>query len=49
MPFVGMIEIIAHEVSHVVAGFEKGHGQEWEDVFEIINQEFNRINIEAEM
>lgn len=40
------VEILAHELAHVVAGFEEGkddHGPEWEAAFESIKQEYGRI------
>ena len=40
------VEILAHELAHVVAGFEEGkddHGPAWETAFESIKQEYGRI------
>lgn len=42
VPYVASIELIAHEVAHVVCGYtddqEKAHGEEWESVFTKINE-----------
>ena len=42
MPVIGAIEILAHELSHVAVGEGKGHGKEWEKVFDNIFNEFNK-------
>ena len=41
------VEILAHELAHVAVG-EKAepHGKEWEDAFDSIHNEFNRIGEE---
>ncbi len=39
-------EILAHELAHVAAGQEHGHDQTWEDAFEAIHKEFNRLSDE---
>lgn len=36
-------EIIAHEMAHVVAGEKSGHSQYWENVFDEIKEEYERI------
>lgn len=43
VPLIGIVELIAHEFAHVVVGpdCDEDHGQEWEEVFERINQTFN--------
>lgn len=40
------VEIFAHELAHVAAGESVGHGEEWENAFENIFQEYNRIGEE---
>lgn len=40
-PYSAVIELIAHEFAHVVAGHAAGHGPEWENVFDEINSKFN--------
>lgn len=44
VPYVASIELIAHEIAHVVCGYtddsEKAHGKEWEDVFTKINERY---------
>lgn len=37
------VEIFAHELAHVAAGESASHGEEWENAFENIFREFNRI------
>lgn len=41
-PFIGFIEVLAHELAHVVAGHDAGHGKKWDDEFTMINEEFNK-------
>lgn len=36
-------EILAHELAHVVAGPEAGHGRLWEAAFEDLRREYLRI------
>ena len=41
------VEILAHELAHVAVGKEaEPHGQEWEDAFDAIHNEFDRIGNE---
>ena len=40
------VEIFAHELAHVAAGVDEGHGEMWEHEFEKIFKEYNRIGIE---
>jgi hypothetical protein len=41
-------EILAHEVAHVVAGFESGHGKKWEKTFDMIHREYlKRLKVMA--
>lgn len=44
VPYVASIELIAHEIAHVVCGYtedeEKAHGQEWQDVLTKINEKY---------
>jgi len=41
-PVIGAVEVLAHELSHVAVGEKKGHGEEWEKVFDDIYNEFNK-------
>jgi hypothetical protein len=41
-PMIHVIEILAHELAHVVAGFDAGHGPEWERAFAAIHAEHSR-------
>lgn len=43
IPYVRVVEITAHEVAHVVAGAEAGHGPKWQQAFDAIKQEFDRL------
>ena len=40
------VEILAHELAHVAAGIDKGHGPEWEAAYDAIFEEYNRIGVE---
>lgn len=40
------VEILAHELAHVAAGVDVGHGEMWDYEFEKIFKEYNRIGIE---
>lgn len=37
------VEILAHELAHVAAGENEGHGEKWEQAFDAIHAEFDRI------
>ena len=43
---VDAVEILAHELAHVVVGSDAGHGPEWEAAFDAIFDEYNRIGFE---
>lgn len=34
------VEILAHELAHVAAGIDAGHGEAWEKAFHRIHQEY---------
>lgn len=36
-------EILAHELAHVAVGCDADHGPEWENAFDAIHAEYNRI------
>lgn len=40
IPLAHVAEIIAHELAHVIAGIEAGHGEKWEAEFENISTLF---------
>ncbi len=42
-PIEQQVEIFAHELAHVAAGAKAEHGKEWDDAFEAIFQEYQRI------
>lgn len=37
------VEVFAHELAHVAVGIEHEHDDEWEQAFEAIYQEYNRL------
>ena len=39
-------EVFAHELAHVAAGEGAGHGKEWEEAFDSISREYQRIGEE---
>lgn len=41
------VEVFAHELAHVAAGEGAGHGEEWEEAFENIAKEYQRIGKET--
>lgn len=41
LPYVGCIDILAHELAHVAAGEDGGHGPEWEKAYEAIHNEYH--------
>ena len=43
---VDAVEILAHELAHVVSGSDADHGPEWEAAFDAIFDEYNRIGEE---
>jgi hypothetical protein len=44
IPFRRMPEILAHELAHVVVGYDEGHGDKWKDVFDKIYVKANEIS-----
>lgn len=40
------VEILAHELAHVAVGGDMGHGPIWEEAFDAIFKEYNRIGEE---
>lgn len=40
IPLAHIAEIIAHELAHVIAGLEAGHGEEWDREFQKISDLF---------
>ncbi len=41
IPYFAVVEILAHELAHVVAGIDAGHGEEWEEAFKKIHAEYD--------
>lgn len=46
-PVIGAVEVLAHELAHVIAGKDADHGEAWEAVFEAIHDEYSRRVAEA--
>lgn len=46
LPLNHTIEIIAHELSHVAAGYNQHHNKVWADCFEKLHLEHNRITLQ---
>lgn len=42
VPFGATVELLAHELSHVIAGKDEGHGPKWESVFSKIHEEYEK-------
>lgn len=43
---IDAVEILAHELAHVAVGDKAGHGKEWQDAFDDLDKEYNRIGYE---
>lgn len=43
VPVINAAEVLAHELAHVAVGDDAGHGQEWEEAFSEICNEYGRI------
>jgi len=43
LPVIHSLEIIAHELAHVIAGQSAGHNREWEEIFEKIYKEWEKL------
>ena len=41
LPFESFVEVVAHELAHIVCSFDKGHGPEFKKVFEELRIGFN--------
>jgi len=37
------LEILAHELAHVIAGAEENHGERWEEVFANIQKKYQEL------
>lgn len=46
LPLQDAAEIFAHELAHVAVGIEHDHDEEWENAFEAIFVEYNRVGEE---
>ena len=36
-------EVLAHELAHVISGYDAGHGERWKDVFDKIHEKYCEI------
>jgi len=36
-------EILSHELAHVIAGYDSGHGKQWREVFDNIHKHYCEI------
>ena len=43
IPFEAMVETLGHELAHVVAGVDEGHGKEWQKAFDNIRVKYHEI------
>lgn len=43
VPYIDIIELIAHEFAHIIAGKDQKHNKKWENVFNELNQKFNNL------
>lgn len=43
LPFINILEILAHELSHVIVGVEEDHNGKWEQMFSYLFSEYNKI------
>lgn len=41
-PVQGAVEIMAHELAHVVAGYDEEHGEKWQEVFRKIHEKYQK-------
>ena len=49
VPLEGVLELLAHEIAHVAAGLEAGHGEAWKSAFAAIHAAYeNRVAPEHE-
>lgn len=43
IPVKDAVEILAHELAHVAVGMSENHSERWENAFEAIRCEYNRL------
>lgn len=43
LPVLDCAEILAHELAHIMVGFEQEHNEIWEKAFDSIQEEYMRI------
>jgi len=49
LPFKYLIEIVGHELAHVVAGEEAGHGDSWKFVFNLLSVEYVKLLVSEQI
>lgn len=46
-PVAGAVDVLAHELAHVIAGFDAGHGKAWEQAYSALHRRYGeQINAE---
>ena len=43
LPYVGCMDILAHELAHVAAGPKAKHGPKWKAIYDAIHEEYRGI------
>lgn len=49
LPVLDCAEILAHELAHIMVGFEQEHNEKWEKAFDDIQTEYMRITESGEI
>lgn len=39
-PVAGAVDVLAHELAHIIAGFEAGHGKAWEQAYSELHRRY---------
>lgn len=42
LPFIAIVEVLAHELGHAYVGNRDDHGSKWNEVYSFITDEFDR-------
>lgn len=42
-PYIGIMDILSHELAHVAAGYKAAHGPKWRKAYRAIHEEYERI------
>lgn len=46
LPVMVAVEIMAHELAHVIVGLDEGHNKKWDKMFSKLQKDFYRSQIE---